>query len=579
MSSDSAVPPHRVGQRWHVATALRLFYAELPMPTPQKQSTLSGLFAGCLPLLLMPLSLILLAMLEVDHLLAFIKLTKGPADLFWVSGVCALALVFVLFHQGSGHPTPLLLPVTVALVPWLVSVRRAHGLVTEGIDGASRYRPDNELSLLLEYTYKLLEMQLLGAWVTATLLVACVGGLVIRPVDGHRASSRGTPSPRSLRALEIVGLLLLGGVLFTRIVETRGLAQIFGAVAYSEQTKLAGDLEDGAWALRGITVLYPLALGALALSLGALGVRRRASRPGDLAGLVAPVGLGLLMAGALWSAGRPLDRMEQSIEAVSRPSPALADLQLLPLGESRPINALEVIVTPGGLSGPGGTQVEWSAGEQALVEFLLSAHEDAERSRPVRTYRLNAIGAEDSRTLWLALDARLTTHQLRRLIDASIEAKLHGFDLLTKRDLDSQGDVSFHFRAVSSEHPLLRRLGATMEALPGTIRAYLPLAFEKNQQKDRIWVGEVGAEREVRLLPWAGREGQKPVILSLSGAEQPLFRTNHEQFRPLYLHVKEEAALLDVASALRQARRRGFLPVLTTAEPSAVLPRTGPDEQ
>lgn len=87
----------------------------------------------------------------------------------------------------------------------------------------------------------------------------------------------------------------------------------------------------------------------------------------------------------------------------------------------------------------------------------------------------------------------------------------------------------------------------------------------------RIWVGAVGAEREVSLIPQGGSEGQKPVVLWLSGPEG-FMPSPPQSYEPLYLRVKEEASLLDVASALRQARRRGFAPVLTTAPPPTGLP-------
>jgi hypothetical protein len=563
-----------------MVTQNHLPYGTGSMSTPRTLRIVPGLFAGVLPLLLGPFSLTLFILQAGgwDRGIHLLKVAERPWGLFfWVCVGCTFALAFALFSLAVGRQVPVLLLLTLALLPWLAGVGLALYEVRVVTAMVGDVTAADQFTVLLSATSELLWMRLLGMWASTTLLLACVGGLVITGVGAPGAPEQDAASGVSRRLLEATVLLLLLGVGLTRISETRGLAQVLSALSTSGPAEMAPHLEEGARELRGIASLHSWALGALVLGAVALGVQRLTRRPRDVAGLAALGAMALVVAGTFWVDGRPLVRLEQRIEGVTRLDPVLAGLQLLPLGGNWPINDLEVVVTERELRGPAGTRVTWSEGDPALVDFLVRAHDEAEKVRPHIMYKRSAVSMDDSRLLSLALDARMTTHQLRRLIAAGIEAKLQVLTLLTKRNLDAEDDVSARFRAVAAAHPFLQRLGATMEAIPGAIRVYLPPAFQeasgsgRNRSPYSLWAGEVGAEREVRLSPWPAREGQEPVVLALSGPEEAASAPPKDRQR-LYLRVREEAALVDVAHTVRRAQARGFTVVLTTAPPPAELP-------
>ncbi len=331
---------------------------------------------------------------------------------------------------------------------------------------------------------------------------------------------------------------------------------------------------EAARAFGGIASLRPWALRALVLGAGVLGAYHLTRRPKALSDLAGLGTLTLLAAGILWANSRPMLRMERQLETILRPRLTPEGLRLLPFGGSWPANELDIAVTAHELTGPDGSRLAWSAGEQSLIDFLLNAYAVVEH-RPARLMRKqDSLIKGGWRTLTLALDERMTTHQLRRLLAASSAAKLHTLILLTKRDRESQADVSGQLRAMFSHHPFLQRLGALMDARPGAVEVYLPQAFNDawgTRPAPPLWVGEVGPERALRLSQWPPRKGQEALVLTLEGSEKAVLPSTR-LLPHLYLHVKEETALIDVAHAIRRARAHQFQVVLTVTPPPAEVP-------
>jgi hypothetical protein len=551
------------------------------MSTARLPRPLAGLFAGVLPLLLSPCSLTLFVLQHGgwNHALSILAVVERPWGLFfWFSTACALGLAAALFFLASGRDVPLLLPVTLALMPWLAGVGLALYNAQAAMEIVAQVSMPDQLTVLIRATGDQLWILLLGTWASATLLLACVGGLIITGLGGLGSPEEGAASAVIPRLLEALVLLLVAGVGLTHISEDRGLAQVLEALATAEPAEMAAQLEQGARELSGLAALRPWALGALVLGAAVLGAYLLTRRPKELPGLAALGTLALLVASTLWTDSRPLLRMARRIEAVLQPQRVPTGIQLLPFGGNWPVYESAVAVTAQGLTGVDGTRVDWSAGDQALTGFLLHAREEAERRSPRLMSKRSDLRINGWHALALALDERMTTPQLRRLLAAGEAAKLHLFTLLTKRNLDSQGDVSRQLRAVVSSHPFLQRLGALMDELPGAVGVFLPLAFEDEGREYHLgpavgdWVGEVGTEREVRLARQSSREGHQEMVIALSGPEEAEIPPTKPMPR-LYLYVKAEAALIDVVHAVRRAQGRGFLVALTATPPPGELPK------
>ncbi len=211
-----------------------LLYGTGVMSTPRTPLIPPGFFAGVLPLLLSPFSLILFVLQNggwdrATFLLGFMARPWGLY--FWISTACALGVAAALYALASGRNVPLLLPVTLSLVPWLVGIGLALYHAREAMEFAAQVVPPDQLTVLVRATGDHLWMLVLGTWASTTLLLACAGGLVITGLEGLAASEAGAASAIIRRMLEALVLLLVAGVGLTHISEYRGLAQVMEALA------------------------------------------------------------------------------------------------------------------------------------------------------------------------------------------------------------------------------------------------------------------------------------------------------------------------------------------------------------
>jgi hypothetical protein len=276
-------------------------------------------------------------------------------------------------------------------------------------------------------------------------------------------------------------------------------------------------------------------------------------KPRDTAALVSLVPLALVVAGVLWADGRPLARMAEAVEQASRAPTELAGLRLLPFGWERGAHRADVVATASGLSEPGGPEVPWSSGDKALTDLLRGVMAKVPRSEPPPSDAPSSIE--------LAVDARVPVPQLLRLIDLATQVELTTLFLVGPRTPGAPGAPA----SLPGAPSFLWELATALKAMPGASRVLLlPMLQSSSFTLSGTWVGELGAEHRL-ILSEVQVDTKETRTLDLT-APDPVIDESVPSHTLLYLTVTDQAALEDVAHAVRKAQAQGF-EVLLSARP------------
>jgi hypothetical protein len=541
------------------------------MSSRPKLKFLPGLIACILPLTLQPTCFFLLiTSLGGIESLSLTLGMAGPAihRVIALTVVCTLGLAGVLFFLGGGRKVPLVAPVVIAAVPWVMGVLAALTGASNTLEAVANVDPEDQLTLLSVGTGELICARLLGAWASATLMLAVAGGCFIAggvrrlgsaPELGGPTQEAGGSAADAVEGgnqlLEGVVPLLLALVGFLVAAESTELSKGLVAVGSVNPADKSTILVSLAEELRPNRLLRLGALGVLVLAGFTLGVRRLMQRPRSMLALASLVALFPVAAGVLWADGRPLARMTAAVEKISPVVPGLAEVRLLPFGREVGIYSVEVIASPRGLQWPDGKGVEWGAGDEALTDFLERARGNLpEEDRPAKGGLMDKLfrGSMPRSHLTLAVDARLSVVELRRLLDLCTQVGLDTLYLVGTRGPDGAG-VERVREVLEEAPPFIRSLVLALESGAGMVTVYLPSILHQVPYES----ASVGA---------GGIAGQEALA---SSEPAPSDST-------LYLTITEQAALEDVALAVRKAHARGFQVVLSSQPPPSPPPPPQP---
>jgi hypothetical protein len=512
------------------------------MSAPSKPSVVPGVIAA-LPLAIQPF----LAMAFVLQAGGLDQIRRGveragmaPYVVLGCAGLAALGLCAVLYRLASGRQVPLVAPVGLALVPWLVgSMASLHNgrdmlVAIAAVDRLSQF------TIFTLGTGDVLYPRWFGAWATAGLLLATTGGLVLAAL-GRIAPRAKQGEPRaSPRLLEAGAVLVLSALSLLSTIEAASLYETLSATANVNPADKATILANGTYELQGTLQARTVMRGALALAAALLVGWQLWRRPRDTAGLTLLALLVLWGGSVVWADGRPLSVLAREVERRFQPSAELAGMRLLPLGSFRSFDKLEIVATPEGVSRPGGTVLPWDAGHAEHVRLLkeaTGAMEGSGRRLP-------------QRHLELALDARLPASALRRLLLASADADVSALYLLSEQSTEARRET---LRALPQGCPLLVRLVAADMLGPGVVEIFMASVLaEGGFSSAPLWKAKVGTEPQLRL---EHESGTRVWDLRAPDSGDSFPELNNAM---LYLTFQDEASLEDVAHAVRKAQAQGL---------------------
>lgn len=274
-----------------------------------------GLLTGLVPVVLLPVCAVLLV-LELGGLNGLSRAMgmAGPAihRVIALTVACTLGLAIVHFFIGAGRKVPLLVPLVLAVVPWLLGIRVALKGASLGLEAAAQLNPEEQLRIILASTGELLCARLIGAWFSAALLLSIAAGFFLAGLWPHGPSQEPGASEERHRMFEALVPLLLALTGLLSALESAGLSEALLAASQSATDGNLPLLQAAAQQLQVPWTLRYAAMGALLLVLVALGARRLMQRPRSPRALASLVAIILVVAGVLWADGRPLARMEEA---------------------------------------------------------------------------------------------------------------------------------------------------------------------------------------------------------------------------------------------------------------------------
>jgi hypothetical protein len=472
-----------------------------------------------------------------------------------LSVASTVLLALVLFFRASGRNVPLVLPVVLATVPWLAGVAGALRGARAVLEAVAGIPQDDRLLILMHGTGELICARLLGAWSSATLLLATAGALIIASL--WHSGEEPTGADAGEQRLEAGAALLLALVCALAAFESKGLSDVLIAASSTSPSDRVTLLAAGAHELRIPLMLRAGALAGLVLVALGLGGRGLMRQPRDTAALLSRVPLVLVVASILWADGRPLARMSEAVDQASQAPAVLSRLRLLPFGGEGSVSRVAVVATAEGLSQPGGPEVPWSSNDKALSDFLRGVTESVARQEPNPS--------DLSPSLELAVDARVPVSELRRLIDVATQLELPTLSLVGTSVPESEATAEPP-AAVAGAHPFLRQHVTLVKSTPGAAGVLLlPLLHSNAFTPSAVWVGELGAEHRI-LLSKVPVDTKVTRTLELAGPDQPA-----EERVPgdtlLYLTVTDQASVEDVAHTVRKGRAQGFQVLLSARPP------------
>jgi hypothetical protein len=528
------------------------------MSSPRKRTLLPGLLGASLPLVLQAVGALLLFLwfARLDKSAPTFYLAQGTIQFIGlVSAGSTAALALVLFFLSAGRNVPAVVPVVLALVPWLAGLSRALKGTRSVIANVASGSQNEQCLDLIYGAGEVVGVRMLGVWSSTALLLATAGALFMA-----REVSLGTsPAPGGLKAggrrLEagVVALLALLCALAT--FESSELYQVLTGTAmvhedYQTFVLFISSQELRAAQMARLAVLVGLVLAGLVLG------GRLMRRPRKPAAVLTLAPLVAVVAGILWADTRPMARMGEALEQVAQPPAPLSGLRLLSWGKNEDFLRLDVVATARGLSRLGGTEVPWSAGDEALIDVL---------QVPAGSLgRQESIWAPPSLTLEVAVEAGIPVSELRRLLDLTTQMELPSLCLVGRRIPESE--AARLSASLSGTPALLGQAATALWSMPRATHVLLPPMLQvEGFNPGSTWVAELGAGHRVVLSKLSGGASET-LALVLSGPD-PKPNEVVPQGTLLYLAVTEQASPEDVTSAVRRSQAQGFSVLLSARPP------------
>ncbi|WNG33209.1 hypothetical protein F0U61_05955 [Archangium violaceum] len=185
----------------------------------------------------------------------------GPYSLLMAMGVLAVTLMLaaLLGRSPSGRHVPLVVLMGLATLPWLLGIAGTQEAMEKVLAALPDAGSGNALTALVAGTGEAMVTRLLGAWMSAALLVCVAVGLVLLRAPAVR---RGEDAGILLGA---VLSLMLGGIALLVALEAHQLFELLTPLATRSPELQAGLITQGMEKLEWMQELRAASLGALAV--------------------------------------------------------------------------------------------------------------------------------------------------------------------------------------------------------------------------------------------------------------------------------------------------------------------------
>ncbi|HYO55783.1 hypothetical protein [Archangium sp.] len=228
--------------------------------------------------------------------------STGPYSVLMAIAVLGVTLVLsgLLSMGPSGRHAPLVVLVGLATLPWLLGIAGTQEAVEKVLAALPDAGNGDALAVLVAGTGEAMVTRLLGAWMSAALLVAVAVGLVLLR---ERATLVEEDSGRLLGAA--LGLAL-GSIALLVALEAHHLFELLTTLATQAPEARAGLIAAGTKKLTHLQELRSATLGALAVLALALICWQFILRPEDVTQWAGSLMLAALAAAVLVLDARPM---------------------------------------------------------------------------------------------------------------------------------------------------------------------------------------------------------------------------------------------------------------------------------
>ncbi len=424
-----------------------------------------------------------------------------------LSGLVELAfLTLMICHIGTGHVVPLAVMLGMATLPWTVGLLGSEVIVGRAVAALAGVETPDALNALALGVGKAMASRMLGAWMSAALLLGLGLGLAMA---GIAADLPFRAPPQGSRPSLVFGLIVAFVLAAIALVGALEAHQFFDALTRLPQAPLADRVSLLSEAADEVTRLRPMRQACQAL-LVVLGVvlliwqSRRSTHPAR--GWMGSAFLAAAITALFMLDAHPLRLAERGARAVGLGAASLpASFEPLHTpGASMP-RPLAALVTEEGLTPNAGARLSWSSPVKTLAESLASSF------RTPSLQPLSSSSVTPEPVLPLLADARLSGPTLRRLLEASSLAGARAVELVGQHPHAASPAMLARLEA---QVPLFSLLAAR----EGSRQLLLPAAL--SNPVTLSWYARFGSGDRLLLSPAKGG-GTLTLSLHASPAEVP----------------------------------------------------------
>ncbi|MDY7225825.1 hypothetical protein [Hyalangium rubrum] len=424
-----------------------------------------------------------------------------------ISGLVEMAfLTVMLCHIGTGREVPLAVLLGVATLPWTVGLLGTEVHVGRVVAALGELEASDARNTLALGVGEAMASRVLGAWVSAALLVGLSLGLALNRAGGEPPL---VGSPRGHFTKMMFGVVAALALAAIALVGAMEAYQLFGLLTRLAQVPLAERTDLLAQAVDEVARLRPMRWGCMAV-LGTLAVASlawKARRTVRSEGGWVENGILLASVAALLVLdGHPLRSATERAHALGLGPVSLpTGFEALRTTQAYAPQPLAVLATPEGLAHAGGERLSWNTPTQALAATLSSGLQAPAQAGPGHT------GLTPEPMLPLLADARLSGTAIQRLLEASTRAGARSVELVGQQPHTASPATLERFQA---HFPFFSLLAAR----PGTLRLLLPSALSGSASLS--WRARFVDGTRLQLSPAEGG-GALTLSLNASPADVP----------------------------------------------------------
>jgi hypothetical protein len=442
-----------------------------------------------------------------DELSRLTSAAGSSTSLIILSGLVELAFITLMIcHIGTGHVVPLAIMLGMATLPWTVGLLGTEVSVGKVVGALAGLEAPDARNALALGVGEAMASRMLGAWMSAALLLGLGLGLAIA---GATTRLPFRAEPQGSRASLVFGIIVAFVLAAIALVGALEAHLFFEALTRLSQAPLADRVSLLSQAADEVARLRPIRLACQALLIALGGVlliwrSRRSTHPAR--GWMGSAFLAAAVTALLMLDSHPLRLAEQGARAAGLgPASLPADFEPLHTpGASMP-RPLAALVTQEGLTLYAGSRLSWSSPVKALAESL-----SASFSNP-SVQPSSSSGVTPEPVLSLLADARLPGTTLRRLLEASSLAGARAVELVGQHPNAASPAMLARLQA---QVPLFSLLAAR----EGTQQLLLPAALAKPATLS--WHARFASGGRLFLSPAQGG-GSLTLSLQASPAEVP----------------------------------------------------------